>query len=130
MKLLVAYKGSNVGRDMLKLAVQRIKAYSGEVFIVTSLLGGEHTDNEQAFEAEQALAGAKKYFEEHGISCQVHMLVRGNTPGEDIVQFVGENEIDEIIIGVKSRSKVGKLLFGSTAQYVILKADCPVTSVR
>jgi nucleotide-binding universal stress UspA family protein len=130
MKLLVAYKESNVGMDILKLAVQRIKAYSGEVFVVTSLLGGDNTDSEQAFEAEQALDGAKNYLEEHGISCQVHLLVRGNTPGEDVVQFAMENEIDEIIIGVKNRSKVGKLLFGSTAQHVILKADCPVTSVK
>ena len=130
MKLLVAYKESNVGMDMLKLAVQRIEAYSGEVFVVTSLLGGEQTDTQQAFEAEQALEVVKNYLEEHGINCKVHMLVRGNTPGEDIVQFAAENEIDEIIIGVKNRSKVGKLLFGSTAQYVILKADCPVTSVK
>jgi nucleotide-binding universal stress UspA family protein len=38
--------------------------------------------------------------------------------------------MEEIIIGVRRRSKVGKLLFGSTAQYVILKAPCPVVSVR
>jgi nucleotide-binding universal stress UspA family protein len=38
--------------------------------------------------------------------------------------------VDAIIIGVKRRSKVGKLLFGSNAQYVIIKADCPVTTVK
>ncbi len=40
------------------------------------------------------------------------------------------NEIDLIFIGVKKRSKVGKLVFGSTAQYVILEAPCPVVSVK
>ncbi len=50
--------------------------------------------------------------------------------GEDLVRFAKDNDIDEIIIGVKRRSKVGKLVFGSTAQYVILKAPCPVLAVK
>jgi nucleotide-binding universal stress UspA family protein len=33
-------------------------------------------------------------------------------------------------VGVKRRSKVGKLLMGSTAQYVVLQADCPVVTVK
>lgn len=46
------------------------------------------------------------------------------------MQFEKENEIDEIVIGVKRRSKVGKLLFGSNAQYIILQAHCPVVTVK
>jgi nucleotide-binding universal stress UspA family protein len=51
-------------------------------------------------------------------------------PGEDLVQYAKEHAIDEIMIGVRRRSKVGKLVFGSTAQYVILEAHCPVLSVK
>ncbi len=130
MKILVGYKGANVGGDLLKLAAHRIQAYSGEVLLVTSLPGGEQTEQTQALEAEKNLEKALEYLAEQGVKCQMHLLVRGNSPGEDIVQFADENEVDEIIIGVKSRSKVGKILFGSTAQFVILKANCPVTSVR
>jgi nucleotide-binding universal stress UspA family protein len=46
------------------------------------------------------------------------------------VAFAEENKVDEIIIGVRSRSKVGKLLFGSTSQVVILQANCPVVTVK
>jgi len=36
---------------------------------------------------------------------------------------------NEIIVGVRMRSQVGKLLMGSTAQHVIINAPCPgVTS--
>ncbi|MEJ2284271.1 MAG: universal stress protein [Desulfobacterales bacterium] len=52
------------------------------------------------------------------------------SPGEDLVQFVKDREIDELIVGVKRRSKVGKLIFGSNAQYIILMAPCPVVAVK
>jgi len=45
------------------------------------------------------------------------------------VEFAQDNKIDEIVIGVKRRSKVGKMVFGSNAQYVILNAPCPVVTV-
>ena len=70
------------------------------------------------------------FLDENGVDCGTHLLIRGFEPGEDLVAFAREKEVDEIIIGVKSRSKVGKLLFGSTAQAVILTADCPVVTVK
>ncbi len=56
--------------------------------------------------------------------------MRGLEAGEDLVRLAREEEIDEIYIGVKKRSKVGKFIFGSTAQYVILEAPCPVVTVK
>jgi len=51
-------------------------------------------------------------------------------PEEHLVNFAEENEIDEIIVGVRTKSRVGKFILGSTAQYVILKAPCPVVTVK
>lgn len=130
MKILVGYSGKNIGQDLLELAARHAKAFQGEVIIVTSLLGGEKTTGEQVSEAEKNLNEVQKFFEQQQIPSETHLLVRGLTTGEDIVEFAREREVDEIIIGVKSRSKVGKLLFGSTAQFVILKAHCPVVSVK
>ncbi|WP_163338835.1 universal stress protein [Desulfopila sp. IMCC35008] len=130
MKILVGYRGTNVGQDLLELARKHAMAFEGEVIIVTSLIGGDKTTNEQVIEAEDLLDEAKTYFDEKKIDCETHLLVRGYSAGEDIVRYAEEKEVDQILIGVKSRSKVGKLIFGSTAQYVILKAPCPVTTVR
>ncbi len=130
MKILVGYRGTNVGKDLLELAAQHARAFAGEVLLITSLPGGDKTSKEQVIDAEEKLEAAKQFLTDRGIRNETHLLIRGKTPGEDIVSFAAENSCNEILIGVKSRSKVGKILFGSTAQFVILKATCPVVSVK
>ena len=130
MKILVGYKGTNVGKDLLDLAVKHAKAFDGDVVIVTSMIGGENTDVKKITAAESNLEKAKEYVDNLGVKSETHLLIRGFEAGEDIIQFARENKVDEIILGVKSRSKVGKLIFGSVAQFVILNAECPVISVK
>jgi nucleotide-binding universal stress UspA family protein len=78
----------------------------------------------------QLIELGQEVFEKNGVACETHILIRGLTPGEDLVQYALEQAVDEIFIGIKKKSKVGKLVFGSTAQYVILMAHCPVLSVK
>ena len=66
----------------------------------------------------------------YDIPCETQATVSYQSSGEDLVNYARDNNIDEIIIGVRRRSKVGKLVFGSTAQYVILEAPCPVLAVK
>lgn len=130
MKILVAYRGTIVGKDLLQLATKHARAFGGKVQLVTSLPGGDKTSKDIVVEAEENLAEASKFLDAQGIQNEYHLLVRNRTAGEDIVEFAAKNDCDEIIIGVKSRSKVGKILFGSTAQHIILKSSCPVISVK
>ena len=130
MKILVGYKGTDVGKDLMDIAVKHAKAFDGEILITTSMIGGDKTENTEVVDAEKNLEQAKAYFNDFGVKSQTHLLVRGFEAGEDIVRFAKERNVDEIIIGVRSRSKVGKLIFGSTAQVVILEAHCPVLTVK
>jgi nucleotide-binding universal stress UspA family protein len=104
--------------------------FGAAVDVVTSMEKGTENQREDIDQAERGLEWAKSIFDENDIACNTHLLIRGLTPGEDLVEFAEENKVDEILVGVKRRSKVGKLLMGSTAQYVILKASCPVVSVK
>jgi nucleotide-binding universal stress UspA family protein len=130
MKILVGYDDSNVAKEALALAKKHAKTFGASVEIVTSMTKGTESEREDIEKAERSLEYVKGLFIEENISCNTHLLIRGLSPGEDIVEFAKENNVDEIIVGVKRRSKVGKILMGSTAQYVILKAHCPVVSVK
>ncbi len=130
MNIVIGYDGTNESKDALNLTKIHAKAFNAKVFAVASLMGGKETHPSDIESSEQDLAYAQKFFEADSIPCEKHLLIRGMSPGEDLVQFAEDNRADEIIIGVRKRSKVGKLLFGSTAQYVILNSPCPVVTVR
>ena len=130
MKILIGYDGSNSAKDALDLAKKHAVAFEAEVIIVVSLTGGSVTHAVEVQHATEDLEFSKKMFDEDGIPCETKLLIRGMTPGEDIVDYAKEKAVDEIIIGIKRRSKVGKLLFGSNAQYIIIKAPCPVVTVK
>lgn len=47
-----------------------------------------------------------------------------------IVQYVSKVDADYVVIGGHKRSPVGKAMFGSVSQSVLLNADCPVLLVK
>lgn len=130
MKILVGYDGSRASESALDLAQKHATAFKGKICIVTSMKQGPELKKEEIDTAERALKKIKARFIADGIACNTEASVQFQSPGEDIVEYAKENHFDEIIIGVKKKSKVGKLVFGSTAQYIILKADCPVVTVK
>jgi nucleotide-binding universal stress UspA family protein len=130
MKILIGYDGTNSAKEALNLAKSHAKVFGASVEVVTSMQKGTESESKFIEQAERGLEYARSLFEEDGIACNTHLLIRGLTPGEDLVEFANENKIDQIVVGVKRRSKVGKLLMGSTAQYVILQAGCPVVTVK
>ena len=130
MKILVGYDGTNSAKEALNLAQSHAKAFGASVSVVTSMHKGTESGRKEIEQAERGLEQAKSSLEAADINCDTHLLIRGLSAGEDLVEFANENQIEEIIVGVKRRSKVGKLLMGSTAQYVILQANCPVVTVK
>jgi nucleotide-binding universal stress UspA family protein len=130
MKFLVAYNGSEVSRSALALARDFAKIFQARVLVMTSMGGGTAEKLEEIKTAEKELLYAKEFLAEEKIECETHQLARGLAPGEDIVEFAKENEVDQLFVGIEKKSKTQKMLLGSTAQFVILKAHCPVITVK
>ena len=130
MKILVGYDQTAEAGRALELAVRHAKAFGAKVYVLTSRSRGTDEDLPDIERDEERLKNAKKRLEAAGVECETHLLIRGGTPAEDIIDFAEENRVDEIIIGIAKKSRVGKLIFGSNAQYVILHAPCPVVTVQ
>ncbi len=130
MKILVAYKSTKESQLALELAKTHSRYFDAEILLVSSSEGGKGEDPEEISKMTIRLEEVKTALNQEGISCEVNQLARGLSPGEDIVFFADENNVDLIYVGVQKKSRTSKLLLGSTAQYIILKASCPVISVK
>ena len=131
MKILVGYDRSNLAMEAVRLAQKHARKLSGEIEVVSALPQSYKLDYEEIQRAEEDLAkDMRNLFQENTIAYHKHLVVTKQDTGEELVEFAERNKIDEIIIGVRRRSKVGKLMFSSTAQYVILNAPCPVMTIK
>ena len=130
MKILVAYSGTKESEAALELAKTHAQIFDAKLLVVSSSEGGKGEKPEEISKIKNDLDRIQKDISEDGIACEVEQLARGLTPGEDIVLFAEENDIEQIYVGIRKKSRTSKLILGSTAQFIILKAKCPVTSVK
>ncbi|KAB7515878.1 universal stress protein [Halosegnis rubeus] len=94
------------------------------VYAVNSQRGGDDTSDDEVAAGKSALEPL-----EEELGADGHQLVRGNSPQEDMIQFARDHDVDELVIAIRKRSPTGKMLFGSTAQDLLLETDRPVVTV-
>jgi len=51
-------------------------------------------------------------------------------PAEQLIAIAEQDDAALIVIGLRRRSRVGKLILGSNAQRILLDASCPVLAVK
>lgn len=128
--MMVCFDGSHAANYALHVAKKRALKLGAKLLLVTSMTGGRDVVTKDYEMFENLLARAKSGVVEKNIPCKTLLSVRNLTTGENLSRIAKERDIDEMYIGIEKRSKVGKFIFGSTAQYVILNAPCPVVTVR
>ncbi|MDA8138256.1 MAG: universal stress protein [Desulfobacteraceae bacterium] len=131
MKIMVAYDGSEIAQRALMIAQKRAKSMQAELHIFTSAANTNGKgDDAQNAKLQEAQRDCEMLCKAANVVCKVEMSKFNLAVAEDIVRYARENQIDEIVIGLRRRSQLGKLLFGSTSRQVILDAPCPVLSVK
>ncbi|MBW2410154.1 MAG: universal stress protein, partial [Deltaproteobacteria bacterium] len=131
MKFMVCYDGSEESKEALQAAQDHARIWGATLEVVNTLTRVEplkhsaitKTENRLEAEVGEILGGDDPAY-------AVHLLVTDLTSGEQMVKFAEDEKISQIFIGIIKKSKVGKFLFGSTAQYVILHAPCPVVTIQ
>ncbi len=107
---------------------ERLAACTGATLLVLTVQqgwGSEATSDESADQMQRTLEGIRSRVP----SVPVEHLVHGGSPGEVICWVAQENACDQIVMGTHGRTGILNLLMGSTAEYVVRHARCPVLTV-
>ena len=131
MKFLVCYDETNEAKEALKVAQEHARVWNAKLEVVNAVIRLEPLKHSRVQKMEENLAGqVKEILGSDDPPYEVQLLLTDLTSGEQLVKFAEDMKIDLIFLGIVKKSKVGKLLFGSTAQYVILHSPCPVVTVQ
>jgi nucleotide-binding universal stress UspA family protein len=129
MNLLVAFDGSDGGRDALELARVLVSGHDASALVVTVLYTGPLPMAYALLDEEEAEA-TEPIFEEAreklpGIVVRTRAF-GGGSPAGIITKLAEEEELDAIVVGSPHRGAVGRALIGSVAESLLHGAPCAV----
>jgi nucleotide-binding universal stress UspA family protein len=127
--VVVGWVNSPEGQAAVEAAVEEVRRRKGRLVVVHSSRGGDE-DARTVVQTRDALADLESRLGAEGLEVTVRDYVRGNDPADDLIDVAEKDGAVLIVIGLRRRSPVGKLLMGSNAQEILLRADCPVLAVK
>jgi nucleotide-binding universal stress UspA family protein len=132
MKIVVGYVNTEESRAALDWAIKQAERGDVHIVVTHSIRGGGSIDAEKAeiITYRKELDDIEKELTDAGIPHTTRRLIRGLTPAEDIAQVVVEEEADLLAIGLRQRSRAGKILLGSDGRDILLTAPVPVVAVK
>ena len=131
MKFLVCYDETNEAKEALKVAQAHARVWNAKLEVVNAVIRIEPLKHSRVQKMEENLAEqVSEILGGDDPPYEVQLLLTDLTSGEQLVKFAQDQKTNLIFLGIVKKSKVGKLLFGSTAQYIILHAPCPVVTVQ
>ena len=131
MNILVGYDGSEEAVAAIQLAERHAIARRAKLHIVKTIPSKRDMSYRDVQKVEAELErDVREFLQSESLDHETYVVFSRESPGVALVNFAEQNQIDEIFIGVGDTSRAGKLLFGSTAQYVVLNSPCPVATVK
>lgn len=128
MTILIGYVPTPLGEAALGRAILEAKAHQADLLVLNFVRGESGQEGAQLSDEQTAALSAK--IEQEGVACTIRRERATHQPAEEILATAEEVGAEMIVLGLRRRSPTGKLLFGSTAQQVLLGADCPVMGVK
>jgi nucleotide-binding universal stress UspA family protein len=128
MTIVVGYVPKPEGRAALRRGVAEALLRGKDLLVVNAARGDSYAD--AGFAPEDELAAVREELERSNVRFEVRQLMRGADPSDEVLSAAAAAGADLIVIGIRRRTPVGKLILGSTAQEILLQADCPVLAVK
>ena len=113
---VLAYDGSERASRAMRAAAEFASGISAPLEVITVARDPKL--------GERTLAEARSYFENYTPKAEFKLL-QGHA-NEEIVKFLKERDADLLFIGAYGHSRIIEMVLGSTTEYVLRNAPCPV----
>lgn len=138
MSILVGYVHTSEGAAALERAAREAAIRDTDLHVVRVLREPTTDDPTQhrdwSHALEQARSDARRLEQqlaERGLDVGVELVVTASrSPAEVLLEISSRPEVELLVIGMRRRSRVGKLVLGSAAQELLLHAEVPVLAVK
>ncbi len=116
-KPLLAYDGSTKAAAVMHQAAELCVQLGTGLTVLTV--------NPDEARGRGVLEEARKYLAPYNLEVSFELQQTGNAP-ERIANFIREREHDLLFIGAYGHSRIIEMVIGSTTEYVLRNAECPV----
>ena len=137
MKIAVAIDGSENALRAAKHAIQ-LAQYVPEAHLEIIYVADYNKAKDErllaqspeslSLKREQKVHPILELATEAGVKADITML-KGN-PSLEIIKYVNDNDIDQLVIGSRGLSTFQEMVLGSVSHKVMKHVDCPVTVVK
>ncbi len=128
MTIVVGYVPTPEGEAALARAGEEARLRTEKLVVVSSTRGESGVG--PTYPQTGALMRLVADLKADGVDVEVQHRERSGDAADDILSAVDAEKASLVVVGLKKRSAVGKLVLGSTAQTVMLRARCSVLGVR
>lgn len=133
MSIVVGYLNTAEGHAAVHRAVELARSTGASLHLVGVVKSPKSDCDAPGYPAR--LEQAREHLEDiaAGLSvtpCHAHVPAGVQRPAEAILSVARQVDADTIVIGMRRRSRVGKLVLGSTAQEILIDSECEVLSVK
>jgi nucleotide-binding universal stress UspA family protein len=125
--VLTAYIPTPQGRAALTAAIAETRLRDANLVVLNVSRGDAYVDTRLASDSEAATV--EEELSSSGVPHEWRQTI-GQEPVDAVLSVAEELKPELLVIGLRRRSRTGKLLMGSVAQELLLNADCPVLAVK
>lgn len=126
--IVVGYVPSPQGEAALERAIQLAQRPGVEIVVLNFSTGEAVVEDQRVYDDQ--LAELTGTLDDSGVTYAIRRESHRGNAADELLSTAKEVGADLIVIGLRRRSATGKFLFGSTAQRVLLEADCDVLAVK
>jgi nucleotide-binding universal stress UspA family protein len=127
MPIIVGYVPTPEGRAAFERAIEEARLRDLKLIVVNASRGDSLVDPRYATAHDWEAVQAE--LEESGIEHETAQVAAVD-PADQLIRVAQDTNAEMIVIGLRPRTPVGKFIMGSSAQSVLLAADCPVLAVK